>query len=571
MQWFNQLKVGAKLLTAFGIVLALTLFVGALAIVQLGRVNQTSTDMEVNWMPSVRHASALNTATSDFRAAELQHILSTSEQEMAAYEQNIAAITALVERTRADYAKLISTEEERRAYEAFQKNWDEYLAEHKKVIGLSRANQNDEAKALIRGNSQRQFDEASADLETIVNMNIEGGKQASRDGDLLYAASRQLIVVALTAALALGIVLALLIARQLVRQLGGEPGDAAGIAARIAGGDLTVPIQLRNNDSDSMLCAMKTMRDSLAAIVTEVRNSTETIATASAQVAAGSQDLSSRTEEQASSLEETASSMEELTSTVKQNADSARQANTLAETASSIAARGGDVIGEVVDTMARINESANKIVDIIAVIDGIAFQTNILALNAAVEAARAGEQGRGFAVVASEVRNLAQRSALAAKDIKTLIGDSVAKVESGSSLVNTAGTTMSEIVASVGRVREIMVEINLASTEQASGIEQINVAITQMDQVTQQNAALVEEAAAASESMQNQAAKLAEIVSVFKVDGMAQAVLARASAKAGATLAAAHRKSLPAARPAPAAQAKSSARATAAAGDWEEF
>lgn len=269
------------------------------------------------------------------------------------------------------------------------------------------------------------------------------------------------------------------------------------------------------------------MNDNLVKIVADVRGGTETIASASSQIASGNLDLSSRTEEQASSLEETASSMEELTSTVKQNADNARQANQLAVQASEVAEKGGAVVNDVVDTMHSINESSKRIVDIISVIDGIAFQTNILALNAAVEAARAGDQGRGFAVVASEVRNLAQRSAAAAKEIKSLIDSSVEKVETGSKLVGEAGTTMVDIVASVKRVTDIMGEITAASNEQTVGIEQINQAITQMDEVTQQNAALVEEAAAASQSMQDQAGRLTSLVSVFKLSAADNMNIAR--------------------------------------------
>ena len=310
----------------------------------------------------------------------------------------------------------------------------------------------------------------------------------------------------------------LLVIRSIEKSIGGEPDDAAEIARRIASGDLAVTVNTQANDQSSLLFAMKTMRDSLAKIVGEVRQGTDTIATASSQIAAGNQDLSSRTEEQASSLEETAASMEELTSTVKQNADNARQANQLAVSASGVAVRGGAVVAQVVDTMGAINTSSRKIVDIIGVIDGIAFQTNILALNAAVEAARAGEQGRGFAVVAAEVRNLAQRSAAAAKEIKTLIGDSVDKVEEGSRQVADAGKTLEEIVDSVRRVTDIMAEITAASQEQTQGIEQINQAITQMDQVTQQNAALVEEAAAAAQSLQEQAGGLLQVVSVFRLE-----------------------------------------------------
>ncbi|HJV76250.1 MAG TPA: methyl-accepting chemotaxis protein, partial [Noviherbaspirillum sp.] len=308
-----------------------------------------------------------------------------------------------------------------------------------------------------------------------------------------------------------------------------KPLDAAvKIADGIAGGNLTQQIDVRSTDETGRLMqALKHMNESLVNIVSQVRTSTDSIATASGQIASGNLDLSSRTEEQASSLEETASSMEELTSTVKQNADNARQANQLAASASEVAGKGGAVVAQVVDTMGAINDSSKKIVDIIAVIDGIAFQTNILALNAAVEAARAGEQGRGFAVVASEVRSLAQRSAGAAKEIKALIDDSVEKVNTGAQLVNVAGTTMEEIVESVKRVTDIMGEITAASQEQTAGIEQINQAITQMDQVTQQNAALVEEAAAASEAMQDQAGQLSQAVSVFKLNsgsGMAMSV-----------------------------------------------
>ena len=296
--------------------------------------------------------------------------------------------------------------------------------------------------------------------------------------------------------------------------------NAIGIAKKIAVGDLTSNIEVNGTDETAELIhALKEMNQSLMRIVSDVRVATDTIATGSAQIASGNMDLSSRTEQQAGSLEETASSMEELTSTVKQNADNARQANSMALSASEVAVKGGSVVAQVVDTMGAINHSSKKIVDIIGVIDGIAFQTNILALNAAVEAARAGEQGRGFAVVATEVRNLAQRSAAAAKEIKSLIGDSVERVDAGARLVDQAGATMQEIVDSIRRVTDIMGEITAASQEQTAGIEQVNIAITQMDDTTQQNAALVEEAAAAAQSMQNQANNLSMAVSVFKLNG----------------------------------------------------
>ncbi|NHZ90528.1 HAMP domain-containing protein [Massilia sp. CCM 8733] len=358
----------------------------------------------------------------------------------------------------------------------------------------------------------------------------------------------------------LAAVLAAVIAVWLARNITVPLGRAVAFAQQVAEGDLSARVEADSKDEiGELLAALKSMNSSLARIVGEVRTGTDTIATASAEISSGNFDLSSRTEQQAGSLEETASSMEELTATVKQNADNARQANQLATEASEVAVRGGAAVSQVVDTMGAINDSAKKIVDIIGVIDGIAFQTNILALNAAVEAARAGEQGRGFAVVASEVRNLAQRSAGAAKEIKALIDNSVEKVELGTRLVDQAGVTMGEVVGSVRRVNEIISEIANASDEQSAGIEQVNAAITQMDEATQQNAALVEQAAAASASMQEQAAQLAEVVSVFKLDGAA--ALAR---KPAAALARA---------PAPRAAAPRKAIAAASAGDdgWEEF
>lgn len=330
-----------------------------------------------------------------------------------------------------------------------------------------------------------------------------------------FQAARTLLLSIVVLSFSLGII----VTRWLIGSITGPLNTAVQIARTVASGDLRSKIEVVGTDeTGQLLHALRDMNESLTHIVARVRGGTDTIASASAQIATGNNDLSSRTEQQASSLEETASSMEELTSTVKQNADNAKQASYLAVTASEVALKGGSVVHAMVATMGSINESSRKIVDIIGVIDGIAFQTNILALNASVEAARAGEQGRGFAVVASEVRNLAQRSAAAAKEIKALIGDSVEKVDAGTKLVGQAGATMDDVVASVRRVTDIIGEIASASNEQTLGIEQINIAITQMDQVTQQNAVLVEEAAAAAESMQDQSAKLADAVSLFQTD-----------------------------------------------------
>jgi methyl-accepting chemotaxis protein len=389
-----------------------------------------------------------------------------------------------------------------------------------------------------------------------------------------FLSGRTLLIGLLIAALVLGIFFAWLLSVSIIRPL----NRAVSIARTVASGDLSADVEVSSKDETGQLMqALKDMSTSLHKTVSEVRHGTETITTASREIASGNLDLSSRTEEQASSLGETAASMEQLTSTVKQNADNARQANQLAVSASDVATKGGTVVSKVIVTMESINESARKIVDIISVIDGIAFQTNILALNAAVEAARAGEQGRGFAVVATEVRNLAQRSAAAAKEIKTLIGDSVEKVETGSRLVDQAGSTMNDIVESVKRVTDIMAEIMAASHEQSSGIDQINHAIGQMDQVTQQNAALVEQAAAAAQSLQDQAVNLAHVVSQFKLDDN-QVVLAVATPKKLTKSSApspatrhmpAAAKPAPAARPAPAKNERLAAPVSE--GDWEEF
>jgi len=342
-------------------------------------------------------------------------------------------------------------------------------------------------------------------------------KLAFEDSNKLsQVALLQLLVVSVIG-ITLAIVISVGIVRLLISQLGGEPKDAARVALRIGAGDLTQDIRLKANDSSSLMAAMKSMQTNLAQVVMAVRQGSESVATASSEIAHGNHDLSARTEHQASALEETAASMEELGGTVKQNADNARQASQLATNASNVAMQGGEVVSQVVETMKGINEASRKIADIIGVIDGIAFQTNILALNAAVEAARAGEQGRGFAVVASEVRSLAGRSAEAAKEIKSLIGVSVTRVEQGNQLVDKAGETMTEVVNAIRRVTDIVAEISAASSEQSTGVAQVGEAVTQMDQATQQNAALVEQMAAAASGLQSQAHELVSTVEQFKL------------------------------------------------------
>ncbi len=446
-----------------------------------------------------------------------------------------------------------------------------YTEIRKAVFAAKNAGDLEKGKSLYEGDMAQSRVLYLDALKKFADKQAELLDQAAVEIQQQYTSGRTLLVLLGLAAIVMGVFAAWWITRTITNPI----NEAVKVAETVSSGDLTSDIQISSSDeTGQLMTALKTMNTSLVNIVGQVRNGTDLMAHASTEIAAGNHDLSSRTEQQASSLQETASSMEELTSTVRFNAENAREANKLAVTASEIASRGGVVVGEVVSTMGSINDSSRKIVDIISVIDSIAFQTNILALNAAVEAARAGEQGRGFAVVASEVRNLAQRSAAAAKDIKGLIDDSVLKVAQGSDLVDKAGQTMSEIVVSIGRVTQIMTQISHASEEQSIGIAQVNDAITQMDQVTQQNAALVEEAAAAAESMQEQSAKLADVVSVFKLDASQMATQARALPPARPRVAVPARRPAPAV-PAPAKKALAAApkRAAVAASesDWEEF
>src|SRR5450756_909598 len=434
---------------------------------------------------------------------------------------------AAIEQDAASYAENHGdmNDREKTALQQIKESADAYRVAMKTVIEIKTSGATiEDIDKSVKG-ADRPLGKAFDELLAIAK---EEEKETSQSISSTAASSkRETNIIGVLAAL-LSALFAWLTAASITRPL----REAVGVADAVAKGDLSQRIEVTTKDEvGQLLQALKDMNANLAGIVSEVRNTTETITTASKEIAAGNSDLSQRTEQQASSLEETASSMEELTSTVKQNAENAKHANQLAANASDIAVKGGQAVSEVVQTMASISTSSKKIGDIISVIEGIAFQTNILALNAAVEAARAGEQGRGFAVVAAEVRNLAQRSAAAAKEIKTLIGDSVDKVEEGSKQVAQAGKTRAEIVDSVKRVTDIMAEITAASQEQSSGIEQVNQAITQMDQVTQQNAALVEQASAAAESMQEQAQNLTQAVAVFKLAQGDERILAPVKAE----------------------------------------
>jgi methyl-accepting chemotaxis protein-1 (serine sensor receptor) len=446
--------------------------------------------------------------------------LSAFPEDVAVVDKNVVEIRRVMEEIGTllkAYTDTKLTAEEAKLVEELSANRIKYGREAMQPALAALAGHDfQQAGEILQGPLKETYPPVRASAEALVQLQLDVAKGEFEAAQSRYVTVRNVAIIVMLA----GVLLAAMIGYWLIRAIAGPLNEAVRVAESVAAGDLTQNIEVRSQDETGKLMqAMKNMNESLVHIVGQVRNGTETIAVASREIATGNADLSSRTEEQASSLEETASSMEELTSTVKQNAENARQANQLVGSTAEVAVKGGRVVGQVVDTMASIKDSSRKISDIIGVIDGIAFQTNILALNAAVEAARAGEQGRGFAVVASEVRNLAQRSAGAAKEIKALIEDSVGKVDAGGRLVDEAGKTMDEIVSSVKRVTDIMGEIAAASQEQSAGIEQVSQAITQMDNVTQQNSALVEEAAAAAESLQDQAGKLAEAVSVFRLEG----------------------------------------------------
>lgn len=519
---FSRLTIKARIYLGFSAVLIMMVILTAIGIVRVNTISSGLTTIgDVN---SVKQRYAINFRGSVHdRAISLRDVTLVADDEMKATTTGIERLASDYEKSAVLLDKMFAERtdtgvEERQILVNIKETEARTLPLMKKVIELRQSGKMEEAKDVMLKEARPAFIEWLARINKFIDLQEKMNQAESAHARGVASGFSKLMLLMCVAALAIGIAVAVIIIRTIFRALGGEPSQASTVAKSIAAGNLVVAIPTAAHDRSSVLYAMKEMRDSLVKIVADVRASTETIATASSEIASGNMDLSGRTEQQASALEETASSMEELTSTVKQNADNARQANQLAASASDVAVRGGEVVAQVVDTMESINSSSRKIVDIISVIDGIAFQTNILALNAAVEAARAGEQGRGFAVVASEVRNLAQRSAAAAKEIKSLIRDSVEKVDAGSQLVSQAGATMEEIVSSVKRVTDIMAEITLASQEQSAGIEQVNQAIGQMDQSTQQNAALVEQAAAAAGSLQDQADQLARVVSVFVLD-----------------------------------------------------
>jgi methyl-accepting chemotaxis protein/methyl-accepting chemotaxis protein-2 (aspartate sensor receptor) len=567
-----NMKIGVRLGLGFGLILLLVAAMGATGIMRLENINDASRNLVDQSLKKQKAAEDWLLATSVNGVRTVALVKSADAETQQFFQKAITAQSKQITDIQNGVEASLVTPEEKQLFAEVGKKRAIYVDLRKAIFAVKEKGNEAEAKQLIDSKMIPALDAYVDSVRDVLAFYQNEVKLADQSITADYASGRMTLIIGAVIALLLGALIAWRLTIGITRPL----QEALSVAESVAEGDLTArsTMQAADDEAGLLLKALRRMQDSLAKTVTQIRMGTDTIATASSEIASGNLDLSSRTEQQASSLEETASSMEELTSTVKQNADNSRQANQLAVAASAVAVKGGSVVSEVVNTMGSINESAKKIVDIIGVIDGIAFQTNILALNAAVEAARAGEQGRGFAVVATEVRNLAQRSAAAAKEIKALIGDSVEKVDAGSKLVAEAGTTMDEIVDGVKRVADIMAEITAASQEQSDGIEQVNQAIGQMDQVTQQNAALVEEAAAAAESLQDQAKNLAQAVSVFQIGSgyassqpAAPRTVQSTAVRAPAPMVAATRA------PAPEIKKATPSKATVQGNsdDWEEF
>ncbi|MBL0919258.1 MAG: MCP four helix bundle domain-containing protein [Hydrogenophaga sp.] len=515
MSLLSRLRIGSRLALAFASVIVLSVIVVVIGITRMSTITESLVLIGADRVPKLERVDAIADDV-NLIARELRNTLIFEEQ--AQIEGAIAEVIKArteIGKTLEQLTPTINSDEGRALLAAVVAARNVFVPLQQEMIDHVRAGRRDPAAVVLTERlrpAQLNYMEA---LDKLKAFQIGLIDRAVAEGERSYQAARTLMFSLLAAMAALSAWMGWLITRSITRPI----GEAVTLAQKVAEGDLTGRIDTTASDeTGQLLTALKTMNQNLARIVQTVRQGSDSIATGSAQIAMGNADLSQRTEEQASALEETAASMEQLGSTVNQNADNARQANQLAQSASEVAGRGGEVVGQVVTTMQDIQASSQKIADIIGVIDGIAFQTNILALNAAVEAARAGEQGRGFAVVAGEVRNLAQRSAEAAKEIKTLIGASVDKVQAGTQLVAQAGSTMQDVVSSVRRVTDIMGEISSASAEQSASVTQVGGAVTQMDQVTQQNAALVEESAAAADSLKKQAEQLVQAVAVFKIE-----------------------------------------------------
>jgi methyl-accepting chemotaxis protein len=490
------------------------LAIAGTAVFQMGLMWRNSEEISTVWLPKSVAVNKMGSELASFRMAELQHVMSTVDSDSAELEKKMAKILTSFQADSKAYSNSIRDDGERKLFDLFSADWKAYLQIHVQVIALAKQFQAEQGKQLLNTTAAKLFEKSTATLDQLVAISQKGAADEGEATVTSYTSARiAMMVIALV-----GVFLAAGTAFVLIRSITRPLSYAVYAIERVASGDLASEIHATTQDeAGQLLHALHHMQQSLIEVVSKVRHGSESVSSASEEIASGNQDLSNRTEQQASALELTNAHMARLSGAVEENAENSRQANHLAQSASSLAVRGGAVVDQVVENMKDINDSSRRIADIIGVIDGIAFQTNILALNAAVEAARAGEQGRGFAVVASEVRSLAGRSAEAAKEIKQLIIASVERVENGSKQVSLAGQTMKELVEAIQKVAHIMGEISQSSIEQASGVQEAGNAISNMDQTTLQNAAMVEEISAAANTLRTQAADLVDSVSVFKL------------------------------------------------------
>ncbi|TXI18022.1 MAG: HAMP domain-containing protein [Roseateles sp.] len=516
-----KLNLRNRLLLSFGAVLLLTVLMALWSVLQLRALRANTNELAENWLPSVRVLAELDHTLFAVRLGYVRLALSEDAKERRQADDSITKNAALYEQAWKRYTALISSDAERQLADEAAQAYQLYVADGVEMHRLIAAGQQDQVVAMNTGSMKQRGRDVADRLEKVTKINLDGAMAEAAAAEQTYERALLSMGIAAVLAVAVGLVLAW----RNASNLGGRIGRASAAATHFADGDLTHEIRVEGGDEIAdMLAALARMQQQLSGIVLEVRQNAESVATASSEISQGNHDLSSRTEQQASALQQTAASMEQINGTARHNADNAAQASQLADQASGVAETGGAVVGEVVSTMHEIEQASREMEAIIGVIDGIAFQTNILALNAAVEAARAGEQGRGFAVVASEVRALAGRSAEAAKQVKTLIQKSVERVGAGSELADRAGRTMQEVKTSVQRVSDIVGEIASGSREQMGGVNQVSEAVSHMDQATQQNAALVEQSAAAAESLRQQADTLVRAVAVFRTAGGARSM-----------------------------------------------
>ncbi|WP_349971967.1 methyl-accepting chemotaxis protein [Pseudomonas caspiana] len=549
MKWFYDLKIATKLIASFLTVLALTAVMGVFSIIQLGQVNDTASEIRDNWMPSMRAASGMRFFAANYRIKENRHVAALSMDDKNMIAQEAAAERKQFETRLETYEKLLSNDEDRRLFTITKNDWAGYLAVSKDLQALSNQSREDEARAMLAGESKRQFDLVTSDLQKLVELNDAGAEAASQRGDALYDSARVSIIGVLIAALVIGLGLALFISRIISRPL----KEAALVAEQLSEGNLNVRIEAGSKDETGMVInAMQNMVGKLSHIIGEVRNAADNLASASEEVSATAQSMSQATSEQAASVEETSASIEQMSASINQNTENAKVTDGMASKAAKEATDGGESVQQTVVAMKKIAQR-------ISIIDDIAYQTNLLALNAAIEAARAGEHGKGFAVVAAEVRKLAERSQVAAQEIGELSSSSVDMAEK-------AGNLLNEMVPSINKTSDLVQEISAASEEQAAGVAQINTAMTQLNSVTQQNASSSEELAATAEEMSSQAEQLQQAMSFFTLDAAPKS--ATQPAKYDGSSGSSSRKP---SRPAPQTPQKSFAYNMASTPDESEF